>query len=85
MAFKVYFKNQAYRDFACLDKKTRQRIARAINTLHDFSPKISIDIKKLKTPFEGYRLRIGDLRILFTVDKDEIKIYSIKHRKDAYK
>lgn len=42
--------------------------------------------KKLKEGL-GYRLRIGDYRILYTVDfkTDLIEIYKIGHRKDIYK
>jgi len=38
------------------------------------------------TDEEGYRIRIGDYRILYRID-DALKrvyIYRIKHRKDAY-
>jgi len=45
----------------------------------------SLDIKKLKSPFNGYRLREREWRILYTVDRKIIEIYSIKNRRDAYK
>ncbi|MBM4066480.1 MAG: hypothetical protein FJ266_12705 [Planctomycetes bacterium] len=32
-----------------------------------------------------YRLRIGDYRILFEIEGQEIIIHRIKHRKEAYK
>ena len=43
-------------------------------------------VKKL-TGVEGYRLRIGDYRVLFTIDDEdnEVRVYRIKHRKEAYK
>ncbi len=44
-----------------------------------------LDVKKLKTSFEGYRVRKGSFRILFEKENKIITIYSIKHRKDAYK
>jgi mRNA interferase RelE/StbE len=36
---------------------------------------------------DGWRIRIRDYRILYTVDHQSkiIKIYRIKHRKDAYR
>ena len=42
--------------------------------------------KKLKENL-GYRLRVGDHRILYTVDKTVqiIEIYKIGHRRDAYR
>lgn len=38
------------------------------------------------TDQEGYRLRVGDYRILYRVDDslERIYIYRIKHRKDVY-
>lgn len=44
-----------------------------------------LDIKKLKVPYAGFRLRIGDYRILFTLKGKNVTIYSIQHRKDAYR
>ncbi|HEY1269284.1 MAG TPA: type II toxin-antitoxin system RelE/ParE family toxin [Candidatus Binatia bacterium] len=36
---------------------------------------------------DGYRLRVGDYRVLYTID-DETKrvfVYSIAHRREAYR
>ena len=45
-----------------------------------------INSKKLKEGL-GYRLRVGDYRILYTVDNvvQIIEIYKIGHRKDVYR
>jgi mRNA-degrading endonuclease RelE of RelBE toxin-antitoxin system len=45
----------------------------------------SLDVKKLKAPFEGFRLRVGEWRILYVIEGQGIMVYSIKNRKDAYK
>ena len=39
------------------------------------------------TSHEGYRIRIGDYRILYRIDDKakEIYIYRVKHRRDAYR
>ncbi len=36
---------------------------------------------------EGFRIRVGDYRILYRIDENlkEVYIYRIKHRKDVYK
>lgn len=44
-------------------------------------------VKKLKSTQEIYRIRVGDFRVLYTID-ELIKIVSIEkmgHRKDIYK
>ncbi|NTU43356.1 MAG: type II toxin-antitoxin system RelE/ParE family toxin, partial [Nitrospirales bacterium] len=43
------------------------------------------DIKKLTNHFPGYRLRVGDWRVLFEIDGDKVVVYRIRHRKEAYK
>ena len=39
------------------------------------------------TQYEGYRVRVGDYRVLYRIDdaKKEVYIYRIKHRKEAYR
>lgn len=43
------------------------------------------DIKKLQGIEEGYRLRVGDLRVLFSMEDDNIYIDNIIPRGQAYK
>jgi len=47
---------------------------------------IGLNIKKL-THFPEYRLRVGDYRVIYQINKSkkEITILSVKHRKDAYR
>ncbi|MDO8624041.1 MAG: type II toxin-antitoxin system RelE/ParE family toxin [bacterium] len=44
-----------------------------------------LHIRKLHPPLPGYRLRIGEYRVLYTLKDDEAQIYRIRHRKDAYR
>ena len=51
-------------------------------------PFTDLDIKKMKGQWEGfYRLRVGKIRVIFTVNLDSasIEIYTIGARGDAYK
>jgi mRNA-degrading endonuclease RelE of RelBE toxin-antitoxin system len=44
------------------------------------------DVKKLKVPLAGFRLRCGDYRLFFdSVDDDAITITGVKHRREAYR
>ena len=47
--------------------------------------KIDEVIKRLKGIEEAYRLRVGDLRVLFTLENDTIYIDNIIPRGQAYK
>ena len=42
------------------------------------------DVKKLETKGNRYRLRIGSHRVLFTLQGDQIAVYAVKDRKEAY-
>ncbi len=44
------------------------------------------DVKKLRPPFAGFRLRCGDHRVFFEPqDETTIQITGVRHRRDAYR
>ena len=43
------------------------------------------DVKKLKGIKDGYRLRVGNVRILFEKNDNKITVIKIDNRGDAYK
>jgi len=44
------------------------------------------DVKKLKPPLTGFRLRCGDHRVFFDFkDDNTIEITAVRHRRDAYR
>jgi mRNA-degrading endonuclease RelE of RelBE toxin-antitoxin system len=45
---------------------------------------LSGDVKKLTAKTHEYRLRVGTLRVLFTLEKDPINVYAVRDRKKAY-
>ena len=65
-----------------LDKQTEKqaaRIRRAINALP------AGDVKKLKGIENGYRLRVGSVRVLFEKDGNKAHVVKIDNRGDIYK
>jgi mRNA interferase RelE/StbE len=84
MPYEIQFSDSAIRDLKNLEKETKEIIKKAIFVCLTENPFLG-DIKKLKSPMVGYRLRKGDYRILFVIEKESIVISTIKHRKDAYK
>ena len=63
-----------------LQKQMKQKIERIAQ--NPFAPNPSAE--KMKGFPHGYRLRVGDYRILFDVSRQTIGVHRIKHRKDAY-
>jgi mRNA-degrading endonuclease RelE of RelBE toxin-antitoxin system len=44
------------------------------------------DVKKLKPPLVGFRLRCGEYRVFFDVKSDDVvEITSVRHRREAYR
>jgi len=44
------------------------------------------NVRKLKPPLTGFRLRCGDYRVFFDLKNDDtIEVTAIRHRKDAYR
>ena len=82
MEYNVKFKPKAIKDCKSIDKKRLKVIFFKIELL---SNNLQGDVKKLTSFTPEYRLRVGDYRILFETGKDEIIIYRIMHRKEAYK
>lgn len=82
MVYEVEFSPRARRDFKELTRETKERIKEAIEGIP-----LKGDIKKLKG-FDGrFRLRVGDWRILYSLDKKERKVVisEILLRKEAYR
>ncbi len=80
---KLFLTKRASKEFGKLSPLLKKQVGGVIDDLE--KDPSGCDIKKLKTPFEGYRVRSGNYRILCVIEKKEVVIYSIQHRKDAYR
>ena len=84
-SYKVQLLKSADRDIRKIDKQQIRRILDAIRSLaEDPFPK---QHKKLTGSESGYRLRVGDYRVIYEVDKTKvtIEIFYIRHRRDVYR
>lgn len=43
------------------------------------------DVKRLTNFTPEYRLRVGDYRILFEIEKKSIIVYRVRHRREVYR
>ncbi|SHO80557.1 RelE/StbE replicon stabilization toxin [hydrothermal vent metagenome] len=74
--------DKAIKDLSKIDKKEAIKIFNKIETLENF-PKIP-NIKRLNNFEPPYRLRVGNYRVLFNIEKNIIIVYRVKHRNRAY-
>jgi mRNA interferase RelE/StbE len=72
---------------ADLRRIEQKQAIQILDALSDFSESGNGDVKKLVGDSLGrYRLRVGDWRILFRLEKAGlIRILSVENRKDAYR
>jgi len=83
--YKATFKKSVLKKSAKLPTQDAINIFNTITEFLSDPSATKFDTKKL-TDFEGYRLRVGDYRIIYTIDHkaQNIDIKNITHRKDAY-
>lgn len=79
---KVNLLKKAQKDIAKLDNNQVKDILLAIKDLENY-PNIS-NIKKLVNHKPIYRKRVGNYRILFDIEDDEISVGRVLHRSKAY-
>lgn len=84
MSYTLFIKPSAKKELFALEKDILQKIDQVIMKLKE-NPR-PFGAIKLKG-WNLYRIRVGDYRILYTInDKDKIiEIIAIGHRKDIYK
>ena len=82
MIYEIEWKENAIKDLKKLEISISNRIYKKVDELIE-NP-LSKDIKKLKG-MNAFRLRVGDYRIIFEIEKDIICVLKVGHRKDVYK
>jgi mRNA interferase RelE/StbE len=83
MSYEIIFTDTSRKQFKKLEKDIRERIIKALERIR-IRPEIHV--KKLVGD-PGYRLRVGEYRVIIDIYKDKLIILVIKiaHRKNIYK
>jgi len=83
MIYKVVFKGASLKQLSKLPKADKARVNAAIDLLK--TNPIPPAAKKLRDR-PGYRVRVGNYRVIYRFEKAEIQILVLKisHRKDVY-
>lgn len=81
----IEFAASALREFKTLERAMQRRIATHIDDLagNPFPP----GSRKLKGSPDHYRIRVGDYRLIYKVDKGRLTILVLKigHRREVYR
>ena len=81
MAYELFISEEARDQLRALPDEQRKNIG---YRLHQLQEEFSGDIKKLEGLRSHYRLLVGSYRILFRLIGNQIEVYAVKQRKEAY-
>lgn len=83
MTYRLVYTHRASRDIDALDAAVKQRIGK---TLQRFEQNPLAYAEPLKESELGsYRFRIGDYRVVFDLNGQEIVVLRVGHRREIYK
>ncbi|HAG91893.1 MAG TPA: type II toxin-antitoxin system RelE/ParE family toxin [Bdellovibrionales bacterium] len=86
-AYQVVFKKSALKELNALPSHIQQRVLDAAQLLSLNPYTELLQIKKLKGADSLYRFRLGDYRVIYTIEGKLLKITVIKfgHRREVYR
>jgi len=82
MRYRLEIGEEALEQLRALPSEMRRRIGQRLDSLQ---ADLQVYVRKLAGQAGKYRLRVGDYRILFTLENDRIFVHQVKDRKDAYR
>ena len=82
MKYNIQFKPRAVKDIERLPPRIQLQIIKSMEAMSD---DLKGDVKRLTNFTPEYRLRVGDYRVLFEVENKNIVVYSVRHRREAYR
>ena len=82
--YQINFKNSAAKEFKKLPLALRQRIGETLDRLRE-EPRFP-GVIKLQGDDQLYRVRVGDYRVVFSIDDREkiLTVTRVRHRQDVY-
>lgn len=85
MAYEVSLSHRAARQFSKLTRDVQRRIRPKIDGLSEYPRPAGCE--KLEGSTGAYRIRVGDYRIVYSIDdsRQAILVTRIAHRRDVYR
>ena len=83
--YRIEFTSQGARDLRKLPRRDQRRVAARINALaRDPRPP---GVEKLKGGHDIWRIRVGDLRVLYTIAQQivTVTVVRVSHRRELYR
>ncbi len=79
----VIWSPEARADLRAIDRETAMLVLHCVDR---YLTNRTGDVKKLKAPLTGFRLRCGDYRVFFDQDgENTIDVTAVRNRREAYR
>lgn len=85
MTYIIHFTKSAKSDVDGLDTVIQKRLGKKLLQIVDLDDVRPLAKKLSGNLAETYRIRLGDYRILFDLEGNDIIILRVQHRKDVYR
>jgi len=83
MEYKLVYTRRAARDISKLQKSVKERVRKSLEKYAE--EPFSHARKMVDSTLGNYRFRIGEYRVLFDIEGDEIVILRVGHRSEVYR
>ncbi len=83
MKYQLVYTHRAIRDLDELDASVKQRIGKTLLRYEQDPLKHAEPLKQ--SELGSYRFRIGDHRVVFDLERDQIIILRVGHRREIYR
>lgn len=84
MTYTIHLERRAERELRRLPPNVIRRIDAMLHQLAN-NPRPDGVVKLSGRMNSGWRVRVGDYRILYRIEEHRVDVYRIKHRRDAYR
>ena len=82
MKYRLVYTNRAVKDIKCLDSATKERIGKTL--LRYQEDPLQHAERLTDSKLGDYRFRIGDYRVIFDIEGNEIVVLRVGHRREIY-
>ena len=83
MKYRLVYTHRAIKDIERLDAKTKRRIGKTLLRYEEDPSKYAERLTDYR--LGTYRFRIGDYRVIFDLEGNEIVVLRVGHRRDIYR
>lgn len=83
MSYRLAYTRRAVRDIGGLDPDTMERLGRML-LLYAEDP-LNHAERLTESELGSYRFRVGDYRVIFDLEGDEIVVLRVGHRREIYR